>query len=69
MPAAFRDFRGSIIGQPIVPGVQSSFTTLDRIIFISPGIVIVRELGQLGCISTRALARHRWFFFGDQRLV
>ncbi len=49
MQCALRDFRRRIIGQPIVPRVQSGIATAHRIIFIAPRIVIVGQRVQRRC--------------------
>ena len=48
MLCALRDLSRRIIGQPIVPRVQSSLAAANRIIFIPPRIIIVGQLEQ-GC--------------------
>ena len=40
------DFGGRIIGQPIVPCVQSRLAAANRIVFIPPRVIIVGQLEQ-----------------------
>ena len=71
---ALRDFRGGIITQLVVPGVQTGLAAAHRIVFISPGVIIVRQFVQLRRLRTQTLVRNRAradarFFLRNQRLV
>src|SRR6266516_6969779 len=74
MLLALCDFGRRIIGQPIVPGMQSGVTAADRIILIPPGVVIVRHLVQrrdrrIHALSLKGVGADAWGGFRDQRLV
>ncbi len=46
MLRALRHFGWRIIGQPIVPRMQSGVAAPDGIILIAPGVVVVRQFVQ-----------------------
>src|SRR6266700_2753585 len=74
MLLALCDFGRRIIGQPIVPGMQSGVTAADRIILIPPDVVIVRYLVQrrdrrVHALSLKGVGADARCGFRDQRLV
>src|SRR5437762_180130 len=74
MLLALCDFGRRIIGQPIVPGMQSGVTAADRIILIPPGVVIVRHLVQcrdrrIHALSPKSIGAYARGGFCDERLV
>ena len=75
MPRALRDLRRRIIGQPIIPGMQSGITGAHGIVLVPPGVKLVRELVQrhrirraLACACYRAWLHVRGRL-GNERLV
>src|SRR6266566_3139135 len=68
------DFCGRIVGQPIVPSVQSGVAAADRIILIAPGVVAIRQLvqcrdGRAHILIFKSLFVYCRRRFRDQRLV
>ena len=74
MLRALRSLRRRIIGQPIVPRMQSGIAATDRIILIAPGVVVVRHFVQRRDCGIRILIFKGIFVyrrrrFRDQRLI
>jgi hypothetical protein len=74
MLRALRNFGRRIIGQPIVPRMQSGVAAADRIILIAPGVVIVRQFVQrrdprIRILIFKGLFVYRRRRFRDQRLI
>ena len=74
MLCALRRFGRRIIGQPIVPRMQSGVAAADRIILIAPGIVILRQFVLRRDRRIRVLIFKGFFVyrrrrFRDQRLI
>ena len=64
MLRAFRYFCGRKVGQPIVPSVEAGVAARDRIVLVSPVVVIVRQFVERGRAHDVVLVRT-----GDQCLV
>ena len=64
MLRALVDFRGREIGQLVVPGMKAGVTARDRVVLVSPVVIIVRQLVQCGRAHDVVLVRIR-----DQTLV
>ena len=65
---ALCDFGRRIIGKPVVPGMQSGVAAADRIVFISPGVIIVRHFVQCRGRRAHALIFKRLRIYGRCRL-
>ena len=63
---ALRDFCRRIIGQPIIPRMQSGIAATDRIILISPRIIIVCHFAQGGSFRVGTLILERTLVYAGR---